>query len=617
LRKSTQRAKIFKSFYAYQAEACFFCRQKGLFMLKFKSMKVNKEEIKSVLKYLKPYKKIIILAGVFAMAENLSQLAAPIIYGSTIDVLSKNQSVEKKIILLLVAWLVVVFLGDWFGRMKSKRASEIAYNASQDILVKPVAHLVKLPVSFHKNKKIGEIIQRFTRADGYMYQLVENGMFEMAPMIVNAILAFAIIAWIRWQLAVVYIFFISAYFVLTIRRTNPIIEHQKKLNRVFEKAYGDIFDRTENIISIKSNTAEEEENQRNAENYSRGFKHLTAHMSLWLRLSFWQSLLFVVNFIILFALGLFYIRAGQITFGQFVMLLAYINILSSALTGLGGNYKRLQESLVAIGRADKIFSEIPEEYEAPDARDIKNIRGEVKFQNISFTYDGDEQKVLGGISFIAEAGKMVAIVGKSGEGKSTLVDLISRYNIPQRGKILLDGMDIQKIKLKSLRGQIAIVPQEIDLFNDTIKNNIAYSKPGATEEEILNAAKLAYCHEFISEFPKKYEQIVGEKGVKLSTGQKQRVAIARAILRDPKILILDDATSALDSESEKYVQEALKEVMKNRTTFIIAHRLSTIRQADLILVLEDGKVVESGNHQELINHGGVYQKLCELQRISI
>jgi subfamily B ATP-binding cassette protein MsbA len=289
--------------------------------------------------------------------------------------------------------------------------------------------------------------------------------------------------------------------------------------------------------------------------------------------------------------------------------------LSASINTLGGNYKQLQEGIVTINRADKIFEEKTENYNDPEAIEIKDCQGKIKFKEVNFSYESE--KFLENINFEAEAGSMIAIVGKSGEGKSTLVDLISRYIIPTAGEIFLDGINIQKIKLENLRKQIAIVPQEIDLFNDTISDNIAYSKPGATFEEIESAAKLAHCHEFIEKFPQKYAQAVGEKGVKLSTGQKQRVAIARAILRNPKILILDEATSALDSESEKYVQEALQTVMKGRTTFVIAHRLSTIRKADLILVLENGKIVESGDHKELIEKGGVYQKLSELQKISI
>jgi subfamily B ATP-binding cassette protein MsbA len=290
-------------------------------------------------------------------------------------------------------------------------------------------------------------------------------------------------------------------------------------------------------------------------------------------------------------------------------------MLSANVNGLGGQYKNFQEGIVTIARAHKIFREVPEKYDDPSAVEIIDCRGQIKFKQVVFSYE--KQKVLDGISFNVEAGQMVAIVGKSGEGKSTLVDLLSRYIIPNKGAILLDGTDIRKFRLRSLRRQIAIVPQETVLFNDTIKNNIGYSKLDATDEEIMRAAEIAHCHEFIEKFPKKYAQIVGEKGVKLSVGQKQRVAIARAVLRDPKILILDEATSALDSESEKFVQEALGEIMKNRTTFVIAHRLSTIRKADLILVLESGKIVESGDHQELINHGGIYKKLSELQQISV
>ena len=576
---------------------------------------ISKKDFEPIIKYLRPYKKIIATAAVFTVFENVSQLITPVIYGSAIDIVVKQQAIGRQIFILLAAWIVIVFLGDWFGRMKSRRSAEIAFKASQNIIVQPISHLLKLPLSFHKSKKIGEIIQRFTRADNYMYQLVENGIFEITPNILTAVFAFIIIAWIQWQMAAIYIAFIILYFVLTIIMTNPIIEQQKKLNKIFERAYGDIFDRTPNIVSIKSNSTENMEYQRNTKNFSAGFQNYMSQMTMWLRLSVWQRALFTFNFLALFTLGIYFIQNGQITIGQFVMILAYINILSSALTSLGGNYKRLQEGVAAINRADKIFAEIPEDYDAPGATELQNVKGNIEFNRVNFSYD--KKNILEDISFKVNAGKMVAIVGKSGEGKSTLADLISRYNIPQKGQILLDGTDINKIKLKSLRDAIAIVPQEIDLFNDTIKNNIAYSKIEAGDKEIIRAAKLAHCHEFISEFPQKYEQIVGEKGVKLSTGQKQRVAIARAILRDPKILILDEATSALDSESEKYVQEALEEVMKGRTTFVIAHRLSTIRRADLILVLEDGKIVESGDHAELLRQEGVYHKLSELQQINV
>ncbi|MFH1966867.1 MAG: ATP-binding cassette domain-containing protein, partial [Patescibacteria group bacterium] len=231
---------------------------------------------------------------------------------------------------------------------------------------------------------------------------------------------------------------------------------------------------------------------------------------------------------------------------------------------------------------------------------------------INFGYQ-KSNKVLRDINFKVKPGQMVALVGESGVGKTTLADLISRYYIPKQGKILVDGQDIAEVNLESLRKQIAIVPQEVTLFNDTIKNNLRYGRQKATDEEIIEAAKVAHVHEFVQKFDKKYEQLVGERGIKLSTGQKQRVAIARAILRNPKILILDEATSSLDSVTEKLVQDALAKLVKGRTTFVIAHRLSTIQKADLILVLEKGRIIEQGDHQELINKGGVYRELNKLQ----
>jgi len=292
------------------------------------------------------------------------------------------------------------------------------------------------------------------------------------------------------------------------------------------------------------------------------------------------------------------------------MFVGYISLAYRPFGMVADYYRTMRTGLTAIERARKLLKIEPEPYQRD--KKLKNIQGAIEFSNVSFGYQ-DHQKVLSDISFKVKPGEIVALVGESGVGKTTLADLISGYYWPSQGKIFVDGQDISKVSLKSLRENIALVPQEITLFNDTIKNNIRYGKTKATEQEIIEAARAAHAHEFIQKFPKKYEQLVGERGIKLSTGQKQRAAISRALLRNPKILILDEATSSLDSATEKLVQEALWRLIKGRTAFIIAHRLSTIQKADKIIVLEKGRIIEEGDHQELISKGGVYQKLSELQ----
>jgi ABC-type multidrug transport system fused ATPase/permease subunit len=300
------------------------------------------------------------------------------------------------------------------------------------------------------------------------------------------------------------------------------------------------------------------------------------------------------------------------TLGELLAFNAYAAMVFGPFVILGQNWQTVQNGLVALERAEKILSEKPEDYTPANAVKNFDFRGAIKFENVSFGYK-KSQKVLDGISFETKPGEMVALVGESGAGKSTLIDLISGYYFPTAGRVTIDGHATKKIDLNFLRKNIAIVPQEVVLFHDTVKTNIAYGSPGAKDAAIKQAAKVAHADQFIKGFPKKYEQVVGERGVKLSVGQKQRIAIARAVLRDPKILILDEPTSALDSETEKYVTEALNHVMAGRTTFVIAHRLSTVRRADKIFVLEKGKIIESGIHDELMKiDGGNYRRRYEL-----
>ena len=300
------------------------------------------------------------------------------------------------------------------------------------------------------------------------------------------------------------------------------------------------------------------------------------------------------------------------TIGELMAFNAYAAMIFGPFTTIARNWQAIQNGIVNIQATEKILQTAPENYDAEGSVKL-DMKGDITFKNVFFQYEAGKQ-VLEDISFTVKAGQVVALVGESGVGKSTLIDLISAYHFPTKGEVLIDGHDIKDINLRSLRSQIAVVPQEVVLFNDTLKMNIQYGNFQATDEEVRQVATKAHALDFIEKFPQKWEQLVGERGVKLSVGQKQRIAIARAMLRNPRILVLDEPTSALDAGSEKIITESLDELMKGKTTFIIAHRLSTVRKADCIFVFKEGRIIESGTHDELCKiEGGEYRRLYELQ----
>jgi len=472
-------------------------------------MILNRENFETIIRYLRPYKNAIKITAIFVILENAILLVAPILYGKIIDLVVQNKKFTLTVILFLVIWIFLDLIKEWFVRIRYRKSQKIAYLSSQDLITNSIKYVLTLPLSFHRNKRVGEIIQRFSRADQYLYNFVEDGLFSVVPNLFFSFLAFGIIGWVSWKLAIIYIVFVSIYIWLVVKKTDPIVGYQKKINKVFEKTYGDIFDRTINIVAIKSNSAEEREHGRNLKNFHKAFGFFNRQITLWMNLEMWKNWIFSLGFLVLFMLGLYFVNLGEITIGQFIMVLAYVNMFSISVYSLGSHYKSLQEGIVTINRANKIFEEAPENYADKKGLVINNCRGEVEFKSVFFSYEN--KPILEDINFKAAAGKMIAIVGKSGEGKSTLVDLISRYIVPEKGRIFLDGTDTEKINLKSLRDLIAIVPQEVMLFNDTIMNNIKYSNPLATKEDIFRAAQLANCTEFIEKLPRKYEQMVGER----------------------------------------------------------------------------------------------------------
>jgi ABC-type multidrug transport system fused ATPase/permease subunit len=575
-------------------------------------MKISKE-IKTLWRYLRKYKKKVYFIISIALFSSAISAFIPYIYGKLVDLAIKPSTELILILKILGAWLFLTLISNWVNRYVDRKGSIIGAKSSNDLVLEITYHILKLPMGFHKEKRMGEILQRVGRASDYFESIVNQAIFDLIPGFLRVIVALVILALVEWHLSLAIFVMIILYLAATFIKTKSIIKTQRKMNKAYEKGFGDLYNSTLNIGVVKSSVAENIENKRNAGNFDRIVSRVQDFMNAWLGMSAWQQTILGFGFVFVFGLGIIFLRENIISAGVMVMFIGYTSLVIQPISQLSNNYRMIKRGMVVIERALKLLKVNPEKY--AEGKELKQVKGEVAFENVSFKYK-KKQMVLKDVNFTVNPGEVVALVGESGVGKTTMMDLLSRYIDPIKGKILIDGCDIQEVNLHSLRKNIAIVPQEISLFNDTVKNNIIYGKRSANMKKIIEVSQAANAHEFIMKLPKKYEQLVGERGVKLSTGQKQRIAIARALLRDPKILILDEATSALDSVSEKLVQEALKRLIKGRTTFIIAHRLSTISHSDKIFVIKKGEIVERGSHQKLMRiKNGIYRNFYLMQSV--
>jgi len=473
-------------------------------------------------------------------------------------------------------------------------------------------HVGLLPVAYYDANKSGVLVSRIMTDVEGVRNLIGTGLLDFVGGVMTALIALVVLLRISALMTGITFFFVVVFsFVMkqAFTKIRPIFRERGKINA---EVTGRLTESLGGVRVVKGYHAEAREAEVFAGGVERLLKNVLTSLTATSLMSLSATVLMGIVGSIVWYIGVREIFAGILTLGQVMTFIAFLAFLIAPVIQVVSIGTQLTEALAGLDRTQEVLRERPEDLDPGRTVKIGPIRGEVIFENVGFSYDAGKQ-VLYDVSFRSDPGTVTALVGPSGSGKSTIISLVTAFHTPNQGRILMDGVDLSTVRLDTYRTQLGVVLQDTFLFDGTIEENVAFARPGSTKEEILEACRIARVDEFAENFEKKYDTIVGERGVKLSGGQRQRVSIARAILADPRILILDEATSSLDSESEALIQEGLKYLMKGRTTFVIAHRLSTIRRADEILVVENGRIVERGTHESLYALGGRYWDLYTRQ----
>ncbi len=565
----------------------------------------------------KPYRWHLLFGVALIFVATLLMLPAPWILKLIIDEALPRKDMNL-LLKLLVAFTVLFVLRAWLTLMRNRMMQFSAMRLVCDLRIKLFTHLQSLSLRYFDTNQTGRTIGRIAQDTGEVYNLTNGFIINIIADSVTVLCVLGFLYWIEWHLA------LAVTAVLPLFVFNYL--HHRKRMRQESRAHRDNWDKVMGFLNervaaarvVKSFAKEHEEIASFAGGINADYFNYSRIVLRNTKLAVVADLLASLGALVVLGFGGWLVMQRRLDVGELVAFNAYITFIFPPIVRFADLNTIFQRASTSLENIFTMLDTKPEVSDLPGARALPVLRGEVEFRDVGFDYElerpgGGRPRTLTNVNFAIPAGKIVAIVGPSGSGKSTIINLIARFYDVASGAVLVDGIDIRTITTDSLRKQTGIVLQESVLFSGTLEDNIKYGRPDATREQILDASVAANAHEFIANLPDGYATVVGERGSKLSGGQRQRIAIARAILKDPRILIFDEATSALDTASERLIQQAMERLMKNRTSFIIAHRLSTIQQADIILVMDQGRLVEMGTHAELLTKNGLYSHLHALQ----
>ncbi len=562
---------------------------------------------------LKRWRLVMMLALVLTLAAKVFAVYAPVFFGDAINQMTGPDAAMAAVVVLLAWWTGARILSANLPYLRDALFAPVSQEAQRLVAVEAYGHAQGLSLSFHQTRRTGALNRVIDRGVAALDYLIRFLAFNIGPTIIElALAAFVLTTRYSWIAAVIAVVTVALYAVFTGLLTNWRTEQRRKLNAADTELRALAVDSLTNFETVKAFAAETRETERYdaaMRVYNKNMVEVSRSLAL---LNAGQDIIMALGLTGVAAITAVATFNGQVQAGDMAAVVLIMSNLYRPLSVLGWAFREIKQGAVDLEKLYGLMNMKAEVQDAPDARPLQAKGGEVRFENVSFTHDARSAGIAG-VSFTVPAGTKLAVVGPSGSGKSTLLKLLFRFYDTKGGSVLVDGQDVRSLKQESLRDAIGLVPQDVVLFNASMKENLLYGRPSASDAELREAAARAQLLEFIDRLPKGWDTRVGERGVKLSGGERQRVGIARAILKNPAILVLDEATSALDSATEQEVQGALDEAAKGRTTLMVAHRLSTVAGADEIIVLDEGRIVERGTHRELLDRAGLYADLWSRQ----